>query len=75
MMDNGVHEGDVVTIPDRGNALVLWKGINNQPLIVYMDDLKSHNYRPTWSLYENFTDIVDHIDICKGFNCIFASQQ
>lgn len=75
MRECDIREGDVVLVKDKGNALVLWKGFNNQPLIVYIDEMEKHQYRPIWSVYESFVDVVDHIDICKGFNYIFASQR
>lgn len=74
MREADICNGDVVNVVDKGEALVIWKGFNNQPLIAYMSELKSGYYSPVWSAYENFDKVVDHIDICQGFNYIFNHQ-
>ena len=59
--------GDVVLIDEslvyktmnrRYKAIVLWEGINNQPLLTEVG-----RYRPHWGTYESIAEIIGHIDL------------
>lgn len=64
--------GDIIKIVEIGysvnkeyRAILLWKGLNNQPLILKFDDLLHSIYEPKWSDYRYVTEVTDHIDL-KG---------
>lgn len=69
MTENEIREGDIVEIDyiaeytkeyiNEGEALVLWKGNNNQPLIMRLEG----EYSPTWSCYEHISKVVGHISL------------
>ncbi len=79
-----INDGDIVLIDyieeftkkrvNEGLAIVLWKGINNQPLIVRVKDLERGEYNPTWHLYSNFKKKVGHIDLKNIFSEIFSER-
>lgn len=63
-----IREGDIVEIDyiaeftkehiNEGTALVIWKGLNHQPLV------RKLNTRETiWTCYEHIARVVGHIDI------------
>ena len=62
-----VKEGDVVHInmalqyPGHANeydAIVLWHGFGNQPLIT-----RTNEYKPHWSTYTEIERVIGHIDL------------
>lgn len=69
MTENEIREGDIVEIEyieeftkehrNEGLALVLWKGNNDQPLIMRLEG----EYSPTWSCYEHISAVVGHISL------------
>lgn len=72
MREHEVREGDIVRIEydaktkehiDEGKALILWKGINRQPLVVKLDHLKNRKYNPVWTCYEYIAEVVGHMSI------------
>lgn len=73
MREHEVREGDIVRIEydtkfakehiDEGKALILWKGINRQPLVVKLDHLKNGEYNPGWTCYEYIAEVVGHMSI------------
>ena len=73
MKEHEVREGDIVRIEydteftkehiDEGKALILWKGINRQPLVVKLDHLKDGEYNPVWTCYEYIAEVVGHMSI------------
>lgn len=70
MRTEDIRDGDIVEIDyiakftkehiNEGKALVLWKGFNNQPLIMRLD---RKEYYPIWSCYERISKVVGHIPI------------
>ena len=70
MSADDIRDGDIVEIDyideftkehiKEGKALVLWKGFNNQPLIIR---LSREKYYPIWSCYEHISKVVGHIPI------------
>lgn len=69
MKAEDIRNGDIVEIDyievtkehiNEGKALVLWKGFNNQPLIMRLDGEK---YSPIWTCYERISKVVGHIPI------------
>lgn len=71
MKEEYLNEGDIVEIDyieeftkehiNEGLALVVWKGLNHQPL------LRKLNTRTTgWDLYEHIAKVVGHTDL-KGY--------
>ena len=42
-------------------VLVLWNGLNNQPLVT-----RRGEYRPFWTTYSQLTEIKGHIDLVKA---------
>ena len=65
-----ITNGDIVEIDEglvylgynrKYNAVILWKGFNNQPLLT-----KVGEYRPHWGTYESIVRIVGHIDMEKA---------
>lgn len=78
-MKYAVTEGDMVRIYKSSwdyskrigkpyNAIVLWCGNNNQPLVTNIDE-----YRPHWSTYEDIVEIVGHVDLENLFNRIYPN--
>lgn len=73
MKEHEVREGDIVRIEydtefakehiDEGEALILWKGINRQPLVVKLANLKNGKYNPVWTCYEYIAEVVGHMSI------------
>ncbi len=73
MKEHEVREGDIVRIEydtkfakehiDEGEALILWKGINRQPLVVKLANLKNGKYNPGWTCYEYIAEVVGHMSI------------
>lgn len=72
-MKHIVSEGDVVIIHDTSwdcakrigepfEAIVLWRGINGQPLVTKMGE-----YKPFWSSYASIVEIDRHINLNKLF--------
>lgn len=68
-MKHKVTEGDIVTIHQSNwnctkrigepyKAIVLWLGINNQPLIT-----KIGEYEPRWSSYGDIIEINNHVNL------------
>lgn len=68
-MKYSVTEGDMVRIHKSNwdfskrigepyKAIVLWCGINNQPLITNIDE-----YNPRWVTYKDIVEIVGHVDL------------
>ena len=63
-----IREGDIVEIDyiaeftkehiNEGEALVIWKGHNNQPLVRKLSTKKT-----IWTCYEHIARVVGHIDI------------
>lgn len=39
-------------------AIVLWKGLNNQPLITNINE-----YRPRWITYNDIVEVIGHVDL------------
>lgn len=70
MIEFEIREGDIVEIDyiteftkehiNEGKALVIWKGFNNQPLIMRLD---REEYSPVWTCYEHISKVVGHIPI------------
>jgi len=70
MKEEEIRDGDIVEIDyieeftkehiNEGKALVLWRGFNNQPLIIRLD---KKEYYPMWSCYEHISKVVGHIPI------------
>lgn len=70
MKAEDIRDGDIVEIDyiteftkehiNEGKALVLWKGLNNQPLIMRLD---RKEYSPIWTCYEYISKVVGHIPI------------
>lgn len=78
-IENKVTEGDCVVIHETNwnytkrivnpyKAIVLWQGINRQPLIT-----KYGEYKPYWSTYTNIVDIVGHVDLKNLFVKIYPN--
>lgn len=73
MKEHEVKEGDIVRIEydmeftkehvNEGRALILWKGINRQPLVVKLVHLKIGEYNPVWTCYEYIAEVVGHMSI------------
>lgn len=71
MKKHEIMNGDIVNIDyiteytkehiGKGLALVLWCGINGQPLVLYFSDLKENIYRPCWECYEHIESVLDHV--------------
>ena len=71
MKEDEIREGDIVEIDyiteftqehyNEGKALVLWKGINHQPLIMRLKG----EYSPSWSTYYNIGRVIGHISLGK----------
>ena len=49
-------------------AIILWKGLNNQPLITKIDE-----YKPHWSTYEDIVEVIGHVDLENLFNRIYPN--
>ena len=72
MRAEDIRDGDIVEIDyiteftkehiNEGKALILWKGFNNQPLIMRLD---REGYSPIWSCYEHISKVVGHMPICE----------
>jgi NADH pyrophosphatase NudC (nudix superfamily) len=70
MKAEDIRDGDIVEIDyiaeftkehiNEGKALVLWRGFNNQPLIMRLD---REAYSPVWSCYEHISKVVGNIPI------------
>lgn len=63
-----IRDGDIVEIDyiteftkehiNEGKALVIWKGVNHQPLV-----RKLNTKITTWDCYEHIARVVGHVDI------------
>lgn len=73
-MNDQVTEGDLVIMQDINwdntkrigdpyKAIVLWRGLNNQPLIT-----KFGEYNPCWSTYESIVEVVGHLDLQQAIS-------
>lgn len=49
-------------------AIVIWKGMNNQPLITSINE-----YRPRWITYEDIVEVIGHVDLENLFNRIYPT--
>jgi len=66
-----VTEGDICVLDESVEyfytpnepyeVLVLWNGVNNQPLVT-----RTGKYRPFWTTYSQLTKIKGHIDLAKA---------
>lgn len=78
MKDYEITNGDIVNIDyiteftkehiRKGLALILWRGLNDQPLVLYFSDLEKNIYRPCWECYENIESIRGHINLDELIN-------
>lgn len=66
---DNIREGDIVLIDEslayqyhtrKYEALVLWNGVNDQPLVTRLD-----KYCPYWTTYDQIAEIKGHIDLGK----------
>jgi hypothetical protein len=70
MKEFEIRAGDIVEIDyiteftkehiNEGKALVIWRGFNNQPLIMRLD---REEYFPVWTSYKHISKVVGHIPI------------
>lgn len=75
MKETDIRNGDIVRIDykeyytnkqiDPYDAVVLWKGINFQPLMARLDELEKGEYRPFWSIYEHISKVKGHISLAE----------
>ena len=75
MKENELRNGDIVRVdyieyytnehPKPYDAVLLWKGINYQPLMVKLDELEKGEYRPFWSVYEHISEVKGHINLAE----------
>lgn len=75
MKETDIRNGDIVRISYREyytnrqvepyDAVVLWKGINCQPLLARLDELEKGEYRPVWSVYEHIAEVRGHINFAE----------
>lgn len=78
MKDHEIMNGSIVNIDyieeftkeriRKGLALVLWCGLNGQPLVLYFSDLEKEIYRPCWESYENIESIRGHVKLHELIN-------
>jgi hypothetical protein len=75
-MKDIVKDGDIVIIHNTNwdytkrigepfKAIVIWCGINGQPLLVKCEDIKKGIYKPFWSSYSSITEIKGNVDLAK----------
>lgn len=75
-----VREGDICVLDEKVEyprfahppykVLVLWNGVNSQPLVTKLDE-----YKPFWTTYSQLVRVEKHIDCDEVLSCIVNEEK